>query len=79
MRVLALTVFGVMARHNFVSIHGQNASISCLWSMNTTMNTFKNSIDYRWIAIPEFFQSASSVMLYTGAVLFICATPFKKD
>ena len=45
-----------------------------IWSMNaTTANTFKDSLDYRWIAIPELFQTTSLVMLYTGAIEFLCA------
>ena len=72
LRVLALMMFDLKAIHNFISNHGQNASISCLWSMNATTNTFKDSIDYHWIAIPQFFYAASMVMLYTGAIEFIC-------
>ena len=74
MRVLVLMVFDVMARHNFLSINGQNGSIPCLWSMNaTTLYTLNDRLDYRWIALPEFFQTASLFMLYTGAVEFVCA------
>ena len=74
MRVLVLMVFDVMSRYCFLSINGQNGSIPCLWSMNaTTLYTMNDRLDYRWIAIPEFFQTASLVMLYTGAVEFVCA------
>ena len=72
-RVLALMVSDLKARHNFLSINGQNASIPCLWSVNATTNIFKDSMDYHWIAIPQFFYVTSLVMLYTGAIEFLCA------
>ena len=72
-RVLALIVSDLKARHNFLSINGQNASIPCLWSVNDTTNIFKDSMDYHWIAISQFFYTTSLVMLYTGAIEFMCA------
>ena len=70
MRVLALMVFDAMARHNFISIHGKNASISWLWSMNSTTNTFK------WRYYSRLFQSASLVMhaLYWCHTICMCTT-----
>ena len=74
MRVLLLMVFTVIARHNFLSKDGQNASIPCFWSMSMNATSLiTNSLDYRWTIIPEFVQAASLVMLYTGAVEFVCA------
>ena len=74
LRLLTLIIYDVVSRYNFMHTNGPNATIPCLLSTkNLKENMLKDSLDYNLIALPDFINSVSLVMLCIGAVEFVCA------
>ena len=71
-----LMMFNILSRQNFLQGSGKNATIECVFA-KTEGGALINYFDYRWIAIPDFLQSASFAFLFVGAVEYVSAqTPY---
>ena len=72
---LALLVIDVMARHNYLKYSTSNlnaTTIQCVFYLDTS-DTWSASLDYRWMAIPDFLYSISITLFGIGATEFIVA------
>ena len=71
-RLFMLMAFDIISRHHFLQEDESNTGIVCLFCEKHG-GTLMKYFDYRWIAIPDFLQSASLVMFYIGTVEFVSA------
>ena len=72
---LALLMIDVMARHNYLEYSTSNltaSTIKCLFYLEDS-DAWSVSLDYRWMAIPDFLYSLSVTLLGIGAIEFIVA------
>ena len=71
-RVSLLLAYEVVSRHNFThSSAGHNTTVDCLF--HTSHGSLSTSFDFRWIAIPDFLQSISLMMICIGTFEFLSA------
>ena len=70
-RVFLLLAYEVISRHNYIQNNGYNVTIDCLF--HTTHGSLSKSFDFRWMAIPDFLQSISLMMIYLGSFEFLSA------
>ena len=70
-RVSLLLIYEVVSRHNFIQNTGHNVTIDCLF--HASHGSLSKSFDYRWIAIPDFLQTISMMMIYIGTFEFLSA------
>ena len=61
----------MISRHNYIQNNGYNVTIDCLF--HTTHGSLSKSFDFRWMAIPDFLQSISLMMIYLGSFEFLFA------
>ena len=69
-RVLILMAYEIVSNHNYLQ-KNSNETILCLFYAH--QGTLSTSFDYHWIIIPDFIQSISLLMLYTGVVEYFTA------
>ena len=72
---LVLLMINIMARYNYLEYNTSNltsSTIQCIFHCDTT-DAWNLSLDYRWMAIPDFLYSLSITLLGIGAVEFIVA------
>ena len=70
MRVTTLIAFDVFSRHNYLKSE-YNATIQCKFHENHGL--LSQSLNYRWLAIPQYLHFISLTFLLTGATEFICS------
>ena len=76
-KLFMMMAFNILSRYDFLQYNGQNATIECIFAIPEGGGALINYFDYRWIAIPDFLQSASLAFLYVGAVEYVSAqTPY---
>ena len=69
-RVSLLLAYEVISRHNFIkSSAGHNTTIDCLF--HASHGSLSTSFDFQWMAIPDFLESMSLMMIYIGAFEFL--------
>ena len=71
-RVLVLMAFDVVSRHNFLHYKGLNATAECIFYA-TAAGNLEESLSPHWIALPDFLQSVSMLMIFIGAAEFLSA------
>ena len=72
---LALLMINIMARYNYLEYSTSNltsSTIQCVFH-HDTIDAWSLSLDYRWMAIPDFLYSLSITLLGIGATEFIVA------
>ena len=72
---LALLTINIMARHNYLEYSTSNlttTAMQCIFYRDT-IDAWSLSLDYRWMAIPDFLYSLSITLLGIGATEFIVA------
>ena len=70
MRVTTLIAFDVISRHNYLKSE-YNATIQCIF--HEVHGLLSQSLNYRWLAIPQHLHLISLTFLLTGLVEFICS------
>ena len=70
MRVTTLIAFDVISRHNYLKSE-YNATIQCKFHENHGL--LSQSLNYRWLAIPQYLHFISLTFLLTGETEFICS------
>ena len=70
-RILILMAYDIVIQRNSFIVHNDNATAPCLFSPH--QETFKMSLNYYWMAIPDFIISVSYAMLYIGSVEYFSA------
>ena len=70
MRVTTLIASDVISRHNYLKSE-YNATIQCKFHENRGL--LSQSLNYRWLAIPQYLHFISLTFLLTGATEFICS------
>lgn len=70
-RVVSLMLIELKARDAYLSQHGHNATIQCLFV--ESYGELSSSFDSRWMTVPTFFNWTSILLLITGCLEFICA------
>ncbi len=74
-RIMLLTSYVIIARHNYRTQHHHNATIQCIFLEE--YGYLSSSFDIRWMALQGFLNSVSMFTLGLGGVEFICAqTPY---
>ena len=72
---LALLMINIMARHNYLEYSTSNlttTAMQCIFYRDT-IDAWSLSLDYQWMAIPNFLCSLSVTLLGIGATDFIVA------
>ena len=73
---IALLVINIVARHNYleysISNPNTNVTIQCVF-YHEGSDAWSSSLDYRWMAVPDFLYSSSITLFGIGAVEFIVA------
>ena len=73
---IALLVIIIVARHNYlkysISNPNTNATIQCVF-YHEGSDAWSSSLDYRWMAVPDFLYSLSLTLYGIGAIEFIVA------
>ena len=69
-RVFILMAFEIVSRHKYYQMNS-NSTIPCLF--RASQGTLSNTFDHRWMAIPDFIASLSSMMCLIGAVEYFSA------
>ena len=69
-RVFILMAFEIVSRHKYYQMNS-NSTIPCLF--HASQGTLNNIFDHRWMAIPDFIASLSSMMCLIGAVEYFSA------
>ena len=70
MRVTTLIAFDVISRHNYLNSE-YNATVQCIF--HEVHGLLSQSLNYRWLAIPQYLHFISLTFLLTGLVEFICS------
>ena len=74
-RIMLLTSYMLIARHNYIVQQCHNATIQCIFLEE--YGSLSSSFDIRWMALQGFLNSVSIFTLGLGGVEFICAqTPY---
>ena len=71
LRVTTLITFDVISRHNYLKSE-YNATIQCIFNENYH-GLLRQSLNYRWLTIPQYLHFISVTFLLTGAIEFICS------
>ena len=73
---LALLIINIMARHNYLEYSTSNlnnaSTIQCVFYLKNS-DAWSLSLDYHWMAIPDFLYSLSITLLGISATEFIVA------
>ena len=69
-RVTTLIAFDVISRHNYLKSE-YNATIQCIF--HESRGLLSQSLNYRWLAIPQYLHFISLTFLLTGVIEFICS------
>jgi peptide/histidine transporter 3/4 len=69
-RVTILIAFDVISRHNYLK-NKYNATIQCIYHEDKGL--LSQSLNNRWLAIPEYLHYISLTILLTGVIEFICS------
>ena len=69
-RVFILMAFEIVSRHKYHQMNS-NSTIPCIF--RASQGTLSNIFDHRWMAIPDFIASLSSMMCLIGAVEYFSA------
>ena len=70
MRVTTLIAFDVISRHNYLKSE-YNATIQCIF--HESRGLLSQSLNYQWLAIPQYLNFISLTFLLTGVIEFICS------
>ena len=70
-RVTTLITIDVISRHNYLKSE-YNATIQCIFNENHH-GLLSQSLNYRWLTIPQYLHFISVTFLLTGATEFICS------
>ena len=71
-RILILMAYEIVIQRNYFIVHNNNTTAPCLFS-SQQLETLKISLNYYWMAIPDFIISVSYAMLYIGSVEYFSA------
>ena len=63
--------FDIISQHNYVLQEGRNATMVCMFSAST--GYLYGSFNPHWIALPDFLQSISMLMMFIGIIEFFSA------
>ena len=70
MYVTTLIAVDVISRHNYLKSE-YNATIQCIF--HESRGLLSQSLNYWWLAIPQYLHYISLTFLLTGATEFICS------
>ena len=70
LRATTLIVFDVISRHNYLKSE-YNATIQCIF--HESRGLLSQSLNYQWLAIPQYLHFISLTFLLTGLIEFICS------
>ena len=70
MRVTTLIAFDVISRHNYLKSE-YNATVQCIF--HEVHGLLNQSLNYQWLAIPQYLHFISLTFLLTGLIEFICS------
>ena len=70
MRVTTLTAFDVISQHNYLKSE-YNATVQCIF--HEVHGLLSQSLNHRWLAIPQYLHFISLTFLLTGLIEFICS------
>ena len=70
-RALVLMAFDIVSQHNFLFHKGLNATTECVFY--ATAGYHEESLSPHWIALPDFLQSVSMLMIFIGITEFLSA------
>ena len=70
MRVTTLIAFDVISRHNYLKSE-YNATVQCIF--HEVHGLLSQSLNYQWLAIPQYLHFISLTFLLTGLIEFICS------
>jgi peptide/histidine transporter 3/4 len=70
-RILILMAYEIVVQRNYLTVHYNTTTAPCLFS--PYQETLKTSLNYYWMAIPDFIVSISYAMLYIGSVEYFSA------
>ena len=70
MRVTTLIAVDVISRHNYLKSE-YNATVQCIFLESRGL--LSQSLNHRWLAIPQYLHLISLTFLLTGLIEFICS------
>ena len=70
MCITTLMAFDVISRHNYLKSE-YNATIQCIFQESRGL--LSQSLNHRWLAIPQYLHFISLTFLLTGLIEFICS------
>ena len=70
--IIAVMLIEIVVRHNYLTSYQNTTTIQCVFHHKTT-GAWRLSLDYRWMAIPDFLYSLSITLLGIGGSEFIAA------
>ncbi len=70
-RIMLLTSYVIIARHNYGTQHHHNATIQCIFLEE--YGYLSSSFDIRWMALQGFQNSVSTFMHGLGGIEYMCA------
>ena len=70
MCITTLIAIDVISRHNYLKSE-YNATIQCIF--HESRGLLSQSLNYRWLAIPQYLHFISLTFLLTGLIEFICS------
>ena len=70
-KIMSLMLIQVVARYNFQASRGYNDTVECMFYESRSI--LSSSLDYRWMAVPNFLHSISMSMMFVGGIEFLCA------
>ncbi len=71
LRVIALMVFDVISRRNFLDHSELNATIHCIFLEKHGL--LSQSFSHEWLAVPEYIHHLSLIFILIGIIEFICS------
>ena len=73
MCITTLITFDVISRYNYLK-STNNATIQCIFhEVYESRGLLSQSLNYRWLAIPQYLHFISFTFLLTGLIEFICS------
>ncbi len=71
LRVIALMVFDVISRRNYLDHSKHNATIQCIF--HEKQGLLSQTFSHEWLTIPEYVHYISLIFILIGIIEFICS------